>query len=146
MMAERIDPYRNFRFVLEIDGINQAGFSEVTIPDSSQEIIEYRDGNEIPTTRKQPGLIKYGDVSLKWGTTDSLDLYNWRKLVEDGKAKEYRKKIAIVLMDEEGQPKARWEFENAWPSKYDAPDLNAKGNEIAIEELAIAHEGMKRVK
>jgi phage tail-like protein len=145
-VGERNDPYRNCRFLLEIDGITQAGFSEATIPDTAQDPIEYREGNEIPTVRKIPGLIKYGNLTLKWGITDSaIELYNWRKLVEQGKFSEYRRNIAVILMDEEGSPKSRWEFREAWPTKYDAPDLNAKGNDIAIETLEIAHEGMERV-
>ncbi len=143
--GERKDPYRNFRFLVEIDGIIQAGFSEATIPDSTQEPIEYREGNEPPTVRKLPGLVKYGNVTLKWGITDSLELYNWRKLVEQGKMKDARRNMAIILMDEEGNPAARWEFSEVWPSKYDAPDLNAKGTDIAIETLEIVHEGMIRV-
>lgn len=144
--GERKDPYRNFRFLVEIDGIIQAGFSEATIPDSTQDVIEYREGNEPPTVRKLPGLVKYGNVTLKWGITDSMELYNWRKLVEQGKIKDARRNMAIILMDEEGNIAARWEFSDAWPSKYDAPDLNAKGNDIAIETLEIVHEGMRRVK
>jgi phage tail-like protein len=143
--GERKDPFKNFRFLLEIDGISQAGFREVTIPDSSQDPIEYREGNEPITVRKLPGLLKYGNVSLKWGITDSMDVYNWRKQVEDGKIKDARKNVAIVILDDEGNPATRWEFTQAWPTKYDAPDLNATGNEIAIETLEIAHEGMKRV-
>lgn len=142
--GERKDPFKNFRFLVEIDGITQAGFSEVTVSDSTQEPIEYREGNAPPTVQKLPGLIKYGNVSLKWGITDSLDLYNWRKEVEDGKIKDARKSIAIVIWDDEGNPVTRWEFSQAWPTKYDAPDLNATANEIAIETLEIAHEGMKR--
>jgi phage tail-like protein len=145
-MPERNDPYRNCRFLLEIDGINQAGFSEATVPDTAQDPIEYREGNEPPTARKIPGLIKYGNLSLKWGITDSMDLYEWRKLVEQGKGKEYRRNIAIVLLDEEGNPASRWEFSEAWPSKYDAPDMNAKGTDIAIETMEIVHEGMIKVK
>jgi len=144
-MAQRIDPYRNSRFLVEIDGIVQAGFSEATIPDTSQDPIEYREGNESPTVRKIPGLIKYGNLSLKWGITDNLELYNWRKLVEQGKMSDARRNIAIIVLDEEGNPKSRWEFVEAWPTKYDAPDLNATGNEIAIENIEIAHEGMTRV-
>jgi phage tail-like protein len=143
---QRKDPYRNFRFLVEIDGIAQAGFSEATIPDTTQEPVEYREGHEPPTVRKLPGLIKYGNVTLKWGITDSMDLYNWRKLVEQGKMSDARRNMAVVLMDEEGNPAARWEFNDAWPSKYDAPDVNAKGTDIAIESLEIVHEGIKRVK
>jgi phage tail-like protein len=144
-MADRNDPYRNSRFLLEIDGIVQAGFSEATVPDTAQDPIEYREGNEIPTVRKIPGLIKYGNLTLKWGITDSLELYEWRKLVEQGKMADARRNIAIILLDEEANPKSRWEFVYAWPTKYDSPDLNAKGNDIAIETLEIAHEGMVRV-
>jgi phage tail-like protein len=144
-MAGRTDPQKSFRFLVEIDGIIQAGFSEVTIPDSAQDPIEYREGGDTITVRKLPGLIKYGNVALKWGTTDSLELYEWRKMVEDGKVGEARKNIAITILGDDGNPAARWEFSEAWPTKYDAPDLKAAGNEIAIETLEIAHEGMKRV-
>ncbi len=143
-VGQRKDPYRNFRFLVEIDGIVQAGFSEVTLPDSTQDVVEYREGHEPPVLRKLPGLAKYGNVTLKWGVTDSLELYEWRRLVEQGKIAEARRNVAIIVLDEEGEPAARWEFYQAWPSKYDAPDLNAKGNEVAIETLEIAHEGMKR--
>jgi phage tail-like protein len=145
-MADRI-PYKNFRFTVELDGITQGGFSEVIIPDSTQDVIEYREGNELTiTSRKQPGIIKYGNVILKWGITDSMELYNWRKLVEDGKSKEYRRNMAIMLIDEEGNPKSRWEFSEAWPIKYKAPNLNALGKEIAIESIEIAYDGMRRTK
>jgi len=146
-MAERKDPYKNFRYLVELDGITQGGFSEVTIPDSTQDVIEYREGNELTiTARKQPGLIKYGNVTLKWGVTDSMELYEWRKMVEDGKIKEARKSMSINILDDEGNAVGRWQFENAWPTKYDAPDLKATGNEISIESIEIAHEGMLRTK
>jgi len=130
--GKRKDPYQNFRFLVEIDGITQAGFREVTIPDTAQDPIEYREGNEAITVRKLPGLIKYGNVTLKWGITDSLDLYNWRKDVEDGKIKDARKNMAVVVLNDEANSVTRWEFSQAWPTRYDAPDLNATGNEIAI--------------
>ncbi len=145
MPATRKDPLRGFRFLVEIDGIVQAGFQEVTVPESAQDPIEYREGTDRPTVRKIPGLIKYGNVVLKWGATDSLELSNWRKMVEDGKIGEARRNMAIIVLDEEGNEGARWEFNDAWPTKYDAPDLKGTGNEMAIETLEIAHEGMRRV-
>jgi phage tail-like protein len=69
-MAERNDPYRNCRYLLEIDGITQAGFSEVSLPDSTQDPIDVRVGSEPPSTREIPGLIKYGNLTLKWGITN----------------------------------------------------------------------------
>lgn len=144
-MVDRKDPYRNSRFLLEIDGIVQAGFSDVTIPDISTDPIEYREGNEDTTVRKLPGLTKYGNLTLKWGITDSMELFEWRKLVIQGKIGEARKNIAVILQDEIGNEAARWNFREAWPIKYDAPDLSAKGNDVAIETIEIAHEGMDRV-
>jgi phage tail-like protein len=75
-----------------------------------------------------------------------MDLYNWRKKIEDGQTSSSRKNMAIVLIDEQGNEKSRWEFSNAWPTKYDAVDFNATANEIAIETMEIAHENMKRTK
>jgi phage tail-like protein len=143
-MADRTDPYRGSRYRLEIDGIDQAGFSEASIPDTTQDPIEYREGNETPTVRKIPGLIKYGNLTLKWGVTDTMDLYTWRNSVELGTMADARKNVAVVVLDEEGNDVSRWEFAEAWPTKYDAPDLNAIGSDIAIETLEIAHEGMTR--
>ena len=143
--GQRTDPYRNCRFVVEISGIAQAGFSEATIPDSTQDTIEYREGSEPATVRKLPGLVKYGNIILKRGITDSLELYDWRKLVEDGKMDGARRSISVILMDEEGNEAARWNLYNAWPSKYDVSNLNAAGTEVAIEILEIVHERMERV-
>lgn len=141
--AQRKDPFRNFRFRVEIDGIQQAGFTDVSGFDSSVDVIEYREGNEATHTRKLPGLTKYGNISLKWGITDSMELYNWHKEAASGNIQ--RKNISIVVIDEAGNDKARWDFVQVWPSKYNAPDFSAKGNDIAIESLELVHEGMSRV-
>jgi phage tail-like protein len=145
-LSARKDPFRGSRFLLEIDGIVQAGFSEVTIPDTTAEPIEYRYGSDPPTMRKIPGLIKYSNVVLKWGITDSMEIFNWYKNIVDGKIAISRKNLSILVLDEKGNEAARWNFIQCWPTKYDAPDLNAKNNEIAIETLEIANEGMIRFK
>lgn len=139
--------FRNSRFLLEIEGIVQAGFSEATFSDTTTNAGEYREGNEHLSLRKFLELTKYGNLTLKRGTINSKEIYEkWRKLVEQGKMKDARKNIAVILLNEDGNPEARWEFEDAWPIKYKAPDMNAKGNDIAVETLEIVHEGMKRVK
>ena len=144
-MPDRHGPYRNSRFLLEIDGIAQAGFSECTIPNMTKQVAEYREGTDPPTVRKLGGLNQYGNLTLRWGTTtESMELYEWHKTAQQGNVDDARRNIAVVLLDEEGEPGARWEFMNAWPTEYDAPDLNATGNEVAIENLQIAHEGMER--
>ncbi|PVX26158.1 MAG: phage tail protein [Candidatus Bathyarchaeum sp.] len=143
-MSEKKDPYRNFRFLIEINGIVQAGFSEATIVDSTRNVIEYREGNEPTHARKLPGLTKHGILTLKRGIMNSLELDTWRKL-EQEKMKDTRRNITLLLIDEKSNPVARWEFRDAWPSKYDAPDLTATGNDLAIETLDVAFETMERV-
>lgn|SRR2546422_3976129 len=143
-MPDRKDPYRNSRFRLEIQGIQQAGFTECAIGDTSNDLVEYREGTDLPVMRKMPGLTKYGNITLKWGLTDTKVLWEWRKMVIDGKVKDARRNGAIVVFDDEGNEKVRWNFINGWPSKYDPSDLNAKGNDIAIEVLEISLEGLER--
>lgn len=144
--GQRIDPYRNFKFRVEIDGIQIAGFAEATIPDSSTAAIEYREGTDAPHQKKLSGLVTYGNITLKKGLTDSMDLYGWRKTVEQTGAGKARKNISLILIDEEGQDKARWDIVEAWPIKYDPSDFSAKGAEVVIETLEIVHEGVTRVK
>ena len=144
-MADRTDPFRNFRFRVEIDDIQTAAFSEATIPDSTTDPVDYREGTDPTSQRKLSGLTKYGNVTLKKGITDSMSLYDWRKSVEETGATKARKNISLILMDEEGSDKARWDIVSAWPTKYDPSDFSAKGNEVLIETLEIVHEGIKRV-
>ena len=146
MSSARIDPWRSVRYLLEWDGLVLAGFSEVTVPDTSTDPIEYREGNEITTVRKIPGLTKYSNIVCKRGITKNMELYNWYKDIVDGNILNSRKTVSILLLDELGNEAARWDFTNAWPNKYDPPDLNATGNTIGIETLELVHEGMKRIK
>jgi phage tail-like protein len=141
----RHDPLRNFRFRLEIDGIQQAGFSEVAIGETTTDAVDYREGNEPAHVRKLSGLTKYGNITLKWGVTDSLELFNWHKAIVAGQIQKQRKQVAIVVVDEAGSDKARFVVSEAWPIKYDPSDLNAKGNEVFIEVLELANEGIERV-
>lgn len=143
-MADRKDPYRKFRYRVEMDGIQQAGFSEVSGFDASVDVVEYREGNEVITPRKLPGLAKYGNITLKWGVTDSMDLYNWMQDTIQGKVA--RKAVTIIAINEAGDDVATWKVIEAWPTKYTAPDFNGTSSEVAIEQLEIAHEGMTRTK
>jgi len=144
----RIDPIRNYRYRLEIDNITQAGFSEVHISETTIDMVEYREGNDPPHTRKLSGLTKYGNVSLKWGLTvggSALDMFKWHAAVAAGQLKDNRKKVVIVAQDEAGTDAARFVISDAWPIKYNPSDLNAKGNEVLIEVLELANEGIERV-
>lgn len=141
--GNRTDPYRGFNFRIEIGGIQRGGFREASGLDSSQDPIEYREGNEkFLTARKLPGLNKYSNISLKWGITDDASLWDWRKKSIDGKVE--RKSGSIILINDAGEEKLRWNFRDGWPTKWTGPTFNATGNEVAIETLEIAHEGVDK--
>ena len=138
----RTDPYRDYNFLVEIDGITQAGFQEVSGLDASTDAIEYREGNDPSHVRKLPGINKYSAISLKRGITDSDELWKWYRTVVDGNYE--RKNGSIVLLDDVGQEKIRWNFVNAWPSKWTGPSFNATSNQVAVETLEITHEEVKK--
>jgi phage tail-like protein len=140
--GQRVDPYGNFNFLVEIDGITRAAFHEVTGFDSTIDVIEHREGGENTTPRKLPGMTKHSNIVLKWGLSDDIDLYKWHRDAVNGNVQ--RKNGSIVLLDRQGQERMRWNFVNAWPAKWDGPDFNAEGNDIAIETLELAHEGVQR--
>lgn len=138
----RVDPYKNFRFLVEIDGIVQGGFSEAAGFGSNVEVVEYREGGETQTVRKLPGKVSYPDITLKWGVTDSRELYEWHLAAVNGTIE--RKNGSIVLQDDIGEEKVRWNFFGAWPSRWDGPDFNAKGTDVAVDTLTVSCERVER--
>src|SRR5947199_1248010 len=99
-VGDRKDPFGAYNFLVEIDGITRAGFREVSGLDSSQDPIEYREGTDALTVRKLPGLVKYSNITLKWGITDDAQLWEWRQQAASGKSQ--RKNGSIVLIDDTG--------------------------------------------
>lgn len=144
LAADRKDPYPRSSFLVEIDGITIASFASIEGVGSEVEVVEYREGNEPPTVRLQPGIIRTGSITLRLGVTDNMELYKWYELVEEGKMDDARRNMAIILMDREGNPTARWEFENCWPSAYYVKPLNSTSREVTYEVLVVQYEGMAR--
>jgi phage tail-like protein len=141
--GERVDPFRNFNFLVELDGIAQASFTECSGLGSTTEIIETREGGDNTTVRKLPGRTSYTDISLKWGMTSSLDLWEWRQQVVDGAV--VRKNGSVVVFDLANRTEvARWNFVSAWPTRWEGPTFSTKGSDIAIDTLVLAHEGITR--
>lgn len=144
MSAARNDPFANYNFIVEIDSIAKAAFSEVYGLAVEVEAVDYREGNDPHSAvRKLPGRVKYSNITLKRGYTPDLALWQWMKSVLDGQA--VRAAVAITLLDSHRQPAARWQVRAAWPCKYEGPTLNATHNDIAIETLELCHEGLERV-
>jgi phage tail-like protein len=138
----RIDPYKNFQFLVQIDGVSQAGFLECTGLASEISVIEYREGSDVNAIRKLPGRVSFHDVTLKRGVTNSRELYDWHLAALQGQVD--RRNVAILLLDEAGNEVVRWRVLNAWPRKWEGPDLNAKGNDVAVETLTLTCEGIER--
>jgi phage tail-like protein len=146
-MPEREDPLVGFHFAVDIQGAVTGYFTECSGLGSEHETIEHKivteKGQEV--VMKLPGRLKWGDITLKRGITSNMDIWDWRKQVEDGNVEAARRDGSIVMYDQSLTEVARWNFERAWPVKVSGPSPKADGNEIGIEELTIAHEYIARV-
>jgi phage tail-like protein len=140
--GDRKDPYAAFNFRVEINDLGTiAGFAECSGLVSQADPIEYRAGDSIDSTPiKLPGLKKFNNITLKRGFTTSHELWTWHETTLNGQTQRYAG--AIVLQDEGHQDAVRWEFQEGWVTKYEGPAFNAKNNEVAINSIEIAHEGL----
>ncbi|TAG05191.1 MAG: phage tail protein [Cytophagia bacterium] len=143
--ATELWPIPKFHFTVQWEGVN-LGFQEVSGLKLTTDMIEYRTGND-PTFIKQrvPGLKKFENVTLKKAMfKNDTALYDWYADVQ--KNPERRKDITIQLLDEQGAPLIVWTIVKAFPLSISGPDLNSTGNELAVETLELAHEGITMAK
>ena len=140
--GERIDPWRNYNFKVQFDGLDTSvSFSEVSGLTAENKPVEYREGTDkASTSRKLLALNTYTNITLKRGYTKNNDLWRWYRDIVNGK--NHRKNGTITLIDEEGKEAMRWSVENAWPCKIEGASFNATGNEVAMETLELCHEGL----
>ncbi|HSS81383.1 MAG TPA: phage tail protein [Gaiellaceae bacterium] len=142
MPQRRDDPYLNFNFRVEIDGLQVAGFSEAQLPEGRIEVVAYREGGENTSApRLLPGRVEFGPVVLRRGFAGDPALFQWWNDVVQGHVA--RRNVVIILLDEQRQEVARWVIRRAWPSKWTGPDLRGLGNEVSIETLELTHEGIE---
>ena len=144
--TSREDPLVGFHFAVDVQGAVTGYFTECSGLGSENEIIEHKVVNEagVEVVVKQPGRLKWGDIVLKRGITSNMDVWEWRKMVEDGDVLGARQNGSIVMFDQQLTEVARWNFENAWPLKITGPSVKSDGNEVGVEELTIAHEFIVR--
>lgn len=140
--------YGNFNFLVEIEDLTTdslsvvGGFSQVTGISSESEVVEHRVGSS-RTVLKLPGKTRYGNIVLRKGCTSSGELYAWRQRIEQGE--DDRRSGSIVLLDGGLKERARWNFFDAWPCKYEAPEFDAADNAVSIETLELCVERLERV-
>jgi phage tail-like protein len=134
-------PLPKFHFQVEWGGA-RLGFTEVSGLTVETEVIEYREGNlpEFHKT-KMPGMQKFSNITMKRGTFQGdNDFYLWWNTVALNTIQ--RRNLIISLLNENHQPVIVWNVKNAWPTKVQSTDLKGDGNEVAIETVEIAHEGL----
>jgi phage tail-like protein len=141
------DPLIGFNFALELQGSITGYFTECSGIGSEHEIVEHKvvtdKGQEL--VQKIPGRLKWGDVTLKRGITADMQIWDWRAMVEKGEIGKSRKTCSVIMFDRNYKEIARWNFENAWPSKVSGPSVKSDSNEFGVEEITLVHEGMWRV-
>jgi len=144
----RVDPLTSVSFYVDVGDVFKGTFRACTGLGSGSEVIEYITAGLGGQTHvyKIPGVTRWTNIVLKRGVTDSMDVWAWRKQVEEGKVDEARSNGSIIMYDQTNKEVGRWNFENGWPVKISGPNLDAGTNEIAIEELEIAHEKLVREK
>lgn len=142
MPAQSQYPLPVFHFRVEWGG-NRIGFSEVTGLTQENQAIEYRDGSFMEySSIKMPGLRKFSNITLKRGVIKAdNDFFKWLSTIKLNTVE--RRDLTISLLDEAHNPVMTWRALNAFPVKVEGPQLKASGNEVAIETIELAHEGLE---
>lgn len=149
--GKRLDLYKNFKFVVRIDGKDVAGVSKVSGLKRTTEVIEHRTGGDPSTVYKSPGQSKYDPITLERGVSKDSDFEKWANKVwalggsPEVSLTEFRKDITIEVRDEAGKKVTSYTVFGCWVSEYQAlPDLDASANAVAIEYIKIENEGWER--
>ncbi len=139
-------PLPKFHFQVDWGGA-KLSFTEASGLDMQVEVIEYRHSDSREFSKiKMPGMRKYSNITLKRGTFQGdSDYYDWLSDIQDDRATK-RRDVVIRLLNEKHEPVASWKAIRCFPVKVQASDLKSDGNEVAIETVEIAHEGLSLVK
>jgi phage tail-like protein len=135
--------YPLVKFHFQVDwGGTKIGFTEVSGLDVETEVVEYREGSSPEYSKiKMPGMQKFSNITLKRGTFKSDNEYfKWWNTVKLNTIE--RRDVTISLLNESHEPVVTWKVKSAWPTKIQSTDLKADGNEVAIESMELAHEGL----
>ena len=151
--AERFDPYKNFKFRVKWDGNYVAGVSKVSALSRTTEVVEHRTGGDPSSARLSPGQTKYEPITLERGVTHDVAFEQWANKVwnygsglgSEVSLKDFRKDLIIEVMNEAGQVAIAYKVYRCWVSEFQAlPELDASGNEVAIQSIQLQNEGWER--
>lgn len=137
-------PLLKFSFLVEWGG-ERVGFTEVTGLESSTEVIEYREGaSPVASKQKMPGMLTYGNITMKRGTiAPDSDFYNWFNSHQFNATE--RRDLTIKLLNESLEPVMTWRALNCFVVKYTPSELKADANEVAVETIEVATEGISQM-
>ena len=151
--AGRLDPYKNFKFLMRWDNRVVAGISKVGALKRTTEVVEHRTGGDPSTVLKAPGQSKYEPITLERGVTHDKDFEQWANKVWNYGAqlgaevslKDFRKDIRIEMLNEAGQVAIAYNVYRCWVSEFTAlPELDASANAVAIQMMTQQNEGWER--
>jgi phage tail-like protein len=151
--AHRLDPYKNFKFRIKLDGRYVAGVSRISALKRTTEVIRHRDGGDPSSTRKSPGRTEYEAITLERGVTHDKVFEQWANKVwnygaglgSEVSLRDFRKDLILEVCNEAGQVVLAYKIYRCWVSEYQAlPDLDASGSAVAIEHIKLENEGWER--
>ena len=139
-LAARADPYLGCAFLVELEGLVIAGFSEVSGLAAELEVLDYREGGVNDFAHRLPGPARYPtNLTLRRGITDSEELWDWWRDAVHGNVR--RLTCSVLLLDSSREVVRRWEFKGAYPVRWTGPELRAETGTIAVEAFELAHRG-----
>jgi phage tail-like protein len=150
--AQRLDPYKNYKFRVKWDGRYVAGVSKVSALKRTTEVVEHREGGDPSTSRKWPGRAKYEAITLERGVTHDSEFEKWAKEVRnfasglgDVTLKGFRKDVFIEVYNTDGQLAITYKVFRCWVGEYQAfTELDTNANAVVIETLKLENEGWER--
>ncbi len=134
------EAYPNCRFYVELGGIKEAVFTEVSGLQIETAFFDYEEGGNNSFVHRLPGRVKASNLTLKRGMTLSNDFFKWQADVARGKIE--RRNVSVILYDVQGKKLILWEFLRAYPVKWVGPQFNAGTGAMAIETMELAHDGI----
>jgi phage tail-like protein len=137
----RTDPFRGFRFLIEIEGLTSAGFQKVKGLQREIKHESYREGGVNEYEHKLFSQVSYPSVVLERGIARD-DLWQWAFDASEGRIE--RKHVWIRLQNEVGEKAWAWQLDWAIPVKWSCSDLDAQASQVLIESLELAHHGLRR--
>lgn len=148
--STRKNPYQKFNFLVEIDDFAKAGFRTVSGLEKKVNVVEYRDGGDNNSKRKEPGWTDYPNITLTRGMSQDKDLITWanESMNLDGvkaTAVQTKRDLTITLNDARQEPVRRWNVYEAFVVSYKFDDLDADSDDFLIETIELAHEGWEEV-